>query len=474
VVRRHRWPSLGPVALGLTWTSYAAWFAESYRAEWYASTEAYLTAIAAIFALMLREYRPARLSRPRSGRPSEGPSDRLKPVPSEPKESPPWPVPALILAAGPALYYVASVQVLFDHSVWLLVYFIVFSAVAIALVGDHAPLRLLVWAAVALPFLVWSDRHVLTAWYVATVATAIAIYLLHLAAQVRVLEGAARAADAELFLFHANGLGLFAFTYLAVSNHSGSTAALAALLAAANAVLAYATRKRVPVLVPHALALTFALLAMAISLALSGAWITVAWAAEGAAVIWIGLHLRRAHLRYGGTFLVALAVARLLVLQFAQTLLTFTPILNRRTGAGAFIVSLMYATAALHRRYGDTADGNKTATAWIVAANLLTVGLLTADVNSYWRVRAEDARAGFARQLSVSLTWGAYAMGLIALGFRRASTTLRYLALAIFGATVAKMFAVDLLELTGIYRITGFIVLGVALLVASFLYQKRA
>jgi uncharacterized membrane protein len=475
LVQRHRWPALGPVSMWLTWTSYAAWYAQSYRTEWFVSTEAYLTAIAAIFALMLREYRRANALPTAAHAPANGLAGAVSPRNRSVAFSllARWSVPALVLAVGPALYYVASVQVLFDHSLWLLVYFIAFTASAIALAGDHAPLRLLVWAAVALPFLAWSDRHVLTAWYVATIATAVAIYLLHLAAQVRVLDGATSAADPELALFHANGLGLFSFTYLAVANRSGSTAALAALLAAANAALAFVTRRRVPVMPPHALALSFAFTATAISLALSGAWISVAWAAEGAAVIWIGLRLRRTHLRSGGALLLALATMRLVALQFAQTLVTFTPILNSRTGAGAFIVALMYATAVLHRRYGDATDRNKAATAWIVAANLLTVGLLTADVNSFWRLRAEDVRASFARQLSVSLTWGTYAMGLIAIGFRRGSTPLRYLALAIFGVTVAKMFAVDLLELSGIYRITGFIVLGIVLLVASFLYQKR-
>jgi hypothetical protein len=44
-----------------------------------------------------------------------------------------------------------------------------------------------------------------------------------------------------------------------------------------------------------------------------------------------------------------------------------------------------------------------------------------------------------------------------------------YLALAIFGITVAKTFAVDLLQLEGVYRISGFVVLAPVVLAASFL-----
>jgi uncharacterized membrane protein len=80
--------------------------------------------------------------------------------------------------------------------------------------------------------------------------------------------------------------------------------------------------------------------------------------------------------------------------------------------------------------------------------------------------------APFARQLSISLAWALYALGLIATGFHRASTLLRYLALALFGVTVLKMFSVDLLELAGVYRIVGFTALGLMLLGASFLYQR--
>src|SRR5439155_1098720 len=85
----------------------------------------------------------------------------------------------------------------------------------------------------------------------------------------------------------------------------------------------FAARSGVAGPVPHALALTFTFAAIAVALGLAGRWITVAWAAEGAAVIWVGLSLRRTALRYGGTFLLALAIVRLAVWQFGETLASF-------------------------------------------------------------------------------------------------------------------------------------------------------
>jgi uncharacterized membrane protein len=136
---------------------------------------------------------------------------------------------------------------------------------------------------------------------------------------------------------------------------------------------------------------------------------------------------------------------------------------------------LLYGVAWQYQRY-RAALGNEASEAWTIAilmANVLTLGLLTADVNSYWTARPDELTAGFSKQVSISVTWAAYAMGVIAAGFARQSATLRYLALALFAATVVKMFLVDLLALDGVYRISGFLALGLLLLAASFLYQRH-
>ena len=44
--------------------------------------------------------------------------------------------------------------------------------------------------------------------------------------------------------------------------------------------------------------------------------------------------------------------------------------------------------------------------------------------------------------------------------------------MALFGLTVLKVFLVDLSSLGGIYRILGFIGVGLVLLAVSFLYQR--
>jgi uncharacterized membrane protein len=76
-------------------------------------------------------------------------------------------------------------------------------------------------------------------------------------------------------------------------------------------------------------------------------------------------------------------------------------------------------------------------------------------------------------QVGLSLLWTLYAAAALAWGFLRSNWVLRYAALALFGLTVFKVFAVDLGAVKTAYRILSFLVLGVVLLLVSLAYQKR-
>ena len=95
-------------------------------------------------------------------------------------------------------------------------------------------------------------------------------------------------------------------------------------------------------------------------------------------------------------------------------------------------------------------------------------------------LRTADAREAAVQIAAFEKTAGhilfdgaAYAAGLITVGMTRGLPPLRYFAIVLFGITVAKVLAVDLDTLGGIYRILAFMAVGVVLLFASFLYQRR-
>jgi uncharacterized membrane protein len=131
----------------------------------------------------------------------------------------------------------------------------------------------------------------------------------------------------------------------------------------------------------------------------------------------------------------------------------------------------MYALAWLHQR----SENRATAAFFVVAANVLTVVLLSNEIGAYWRVReliAPGTTQQLAHQLSLSIAWALYATALIVIGLRRRYAPIRYLAMVLFGITILKVFFFDLAALDQIYRVSSIIVLGVLLLLTSYLYNR--
>lgn len=71
-----------------------------------------------------------------------------------------------------------------------------------------------------------------------------------------------------------------------------------------------------------------------------------------------------------------------------------------------------------------------------------------------------------------SVAWLALAAALLALGIFRKSRELRYVSLAVVMLTVLKVFIGDMADLTGLYRVASFLVLGLTLVGIGYLYQR--
>jgi uncharacterized membrane protein len=76
-------------------------------------------------------------------------------------------------------------------------------------------------------------------------------------------------------------------------------------------------------------------------------------------------------------------------------------------------------------------------------------------------------------KLGLSILWGTYALFLIVLGLWKNLGYLRIAAIVLFGVTLVKLFLYDMADMSTIARTIVMIVLGVLLLVASFLYNKN-
>ena len=218
------------------------------------------------------------------------------------------------------------------------------------------------------------------------------------------------------------------------------------------------------------LALTFATLAIPIRL--EGKWITLAFAIEGAILVWTGFRSTTGFLRAGGYFLLALAAVRLLIFPLPAPQFLF----NERFAAYAILI-FCFGVVVYAAREHESAVGRDELGAlggFAVAINVFALIALSLELWDHFGSHAGlGIDSGLAQHLALSLLWTAYASALIALGVRRESALLRWQALVLFGLVVVKVFLYDSSYLERFYRIISFFILGLVLLVVSFLYQRK-
>ena len=458
LARRCDWPSVSLLSFVLTGVTVPIWHARLFVPSTYLTAELFFTLYAALFLWVEHGMRG-----------SSRPAVR-------------W--VRLVLWTTPAWYHLASLLVLTPHRLAFLVYLIVATGVGVvfSIRRDRTWARLVLWTAVAIPLFGWADSRPDQSWLVPATLSWLAIAAIHVAAQIELIKRVrTRLSAADILLVPATGLGLFVglYTVLAPSRYA-LIGPVAAGLSAAYAGLTAVLRRLDPRAARHALSVAITLALVAVAIWFDGLWGSVLLATQGVGMVWIGLREQRSWVRSVGALLLGATTVRLLTLQLGPVPAVYTVVLNYRALLGFFLVGGLSAVAWLHAR--SESDGRRgypvaLATA-VVTANLLMLVTLSTEIYAFWQIRATDFRAGsnaqFIQHLMLSATWGAYAAALTAAGFKRSYVPIRYLAIAIFGVTVIKVFTVDFSQLDSIYRILSSLALGLLLVGASYLYQRQA
>ena len=465
LARRYTWPLLSAASYLCTFLLVIAWFFASYEAVHWLRTELFLTLYIALFAYLLWTLLASR--------------DR----------SPQAQLAVAILATAPLAYHLASIVLLNDHpAAWLL--YLVLATVAGLAASQRAQavwLRVGVLLLVGLPAIVWLRLLEYRRWEVAAVGTMFVLYGLHLVAQWEASDD--RENDRPLPLTETvhtqlNGLLLPLAMYLFLEARAAAwSPSVIAGLSAWNGALALIARTRAPRMSLQFTAVCATLAACAIVLQFDGPVVAVGWAAEGAVLGWLAMRERSRVLGFGSAALVALGSVHLLNELVAPLPVGQAALLNPRALASLLIIGLLGWLAG---RMRDDAEGEvrgRARDAVIVVANLLAVLFLSAEIHAFFAGRAVDATlegaglaaasAGLAEQLTLSVTWALYAVVLIAIGIRKKYAPARYFAIALFGLTVAKVLMNDIAGLDRFYRMLTVLAVGVLLLVASYLYQRR-
>ena len=452
---RRDWPALNLASFLLTGLTVMAWGVRFYRPDAYLPTELFFTLYCALFLGVLFRMRA-----------STHPVAR-------------W--VRLALWTTPVWYHAASLGILGNHWLALLVYLLAVTGVGLALSVHWTAMwpRVLLWAVVAAPLLEWADRQPDRSWLAPAVMTWLAVAGLHAAAQIAVLRrvrGPLHAAD--VLLIPANGLGLYFGLQAVVEPHSYELIWLvAATVALAHGALTGFIRRVEPRAAMHFLVVAVTLSVVAVAVRLDGAWVTMLWATEAAGLIWLGLRERRTWIRSGGALLLGVSVLRLLALQLAPVPVVHIVFFNQSALLGLFIVGIFFFVARLHARIDpDAVSHRRRAIAVaVVGANALALVTLSAEISAFWEIRGDTVgSAELIRQMMLSATWAFYAAGLTAFGIKRRYAPVRYLALVVFAITVLKVLTVDFWQLDSFYRIVSGFALGSLLIAASYLYQRYA
>ena len=207
-------------------------------------------------------------------------------------------------------------------------------------------------------------------------------------------------------------------------------------------------------------------------------WITIGWALEGAALLWLFHRVPHPGLRWVGAGLLVTAFVRLAlnpaVLGYHAR--SATPILNWYLYAYGIVTVCLFAGAWL---LAPPRNRISTINAPPVLAGLGTVLaflLLNIEIADYFSPPGSTLTfqfsGDFARDMTYSIAWALFALVLLVIGILREIPAARYSAIGLLSVTLLKLFFHDLARLNQLYRIGAFFGVAVIAMLASFAYQR--
>jgi hypothetical protein len=213
--------------------------------------------------------------------------------------------------------------------------------------------------------------------------------------------------------------------------------------------------------------MAWVLLVLAAPLQFAGYRITVAWALEAAALTWIGSQLRARYSRVAALAVYGLVLVRLAFLdsRLYPNASGYVLLVNQRFLAFAVSAAALWMSARWMER-------DRWALVTYIAGHGVMLWGLCLEAEA-WAVReaaAQDVRS--VASTSISVVIAAYAVVLVAAGAYRRSAVTRILGMALIGMVVLKLYLYDVWLLGQFYRMAAFAILGVLLLVMSYLYSR--
>ena len=208
-------------------------------------------------------------------------------------------------------------------------------------------------------------------------------------------------------------------------------------------------------------------------------WITVGWALEGVALLWLFHRIPHDGLRLTGFGLLTAAFVRLAL---NPAVLTYhargdLPILNWYLYAYGMVIAALFLGARLLAPPHHVICQSNARAILNVFGTVLAFLLLNLQIADYFTAPGSSSlifqfSGHFGRDMTYSIAWAAFALGLLVVGIWKGLPPARYAALALLSVTLLKLFFHDLSRLSQLYRIGAFIGVAIIAMLASFLYQR--
>jgi uncharacterized membrane protein len=212
---------------------------------------------------------------------------------------------------------------------------------------------------------------------------------------------------------------------------------------------------------------------LAIPLQLDKEWITIGWALEEAALIWLFRRIPHRGLLMWGGALLAVVFTRLVlnpsVLEYHAR--SATRILNWYLYTYLVCAIAMYIAGYLFPR----------TTKWVVAAlnvagTILLFLLVNIEIADYYSEGSSLTfnlwSAQLAQMLSYTLWWALFALAMLVAGILLHERVVRIAAIVLLSVTILKCFLLDLSHLGGLYRVGSLLGLAASLVLVGLLLQR--
>jgi len=208
-------------------------------------------------------------------------------------------------------------------------------------------------------------------------------------------------------------------------------------------------------------------------------WLTVAWALEGAALLWLFHRVPHLGLRAVGSILLVVAFVRL---GLNGAVLSYhvrgdTALLNWYLYAYGIVAAALFAGARLAAPPRHLTLGINAPSLFNTLAVVLLFFLLNIEIADYFTTPGARAltfrfSGDFGRDMTYTIAWALFALGLLAAGIWKRTRPARYAAIALLSVALFKLFLHDLARLEALYRIGALFGVAVIAILASFAYQR--